>query len=240
MQVLSVNVGKPRELPWNGITISTSIYKRAVAGEVAVGKLNLDGDQQADLTVHGGPYKAVYAYPAEHYGFWRDEFPDMPLTWGYFGENLTTTGLREDDVCIGDTIKIGSAKFQVTQPRLPCDKLGIRFGRDDIIKRFLASRRSGFYLSVIEEGSLRSTAEIEIVERNPQKVSIVDIINLFLGMPQDDEILARAVQVDALPQDWKLELQARSRARSKAPAQPETVTPEAEANEAPDVDAKSE
>src|SRR5580698_1761998 len=182
MQVLSVNVGKPREVPWNGITISTSIYKRAVAGKVAVGKLNLDGDQQADLTVHGGPYKAVYAYPAEHYGF----------------------------------------------------------GRDDIIKRFLASRRSGFYLSVIEEGSLRSTAEIEIVERNPQKVSIVDIINLSLGMPQDDEILARAVQVDALPQDWKLELQARSRARSKAPAQPETVTPEAEANEAPDVDAKSE
>ena len=229
MQVLSVNVGKPREVPWNGITISTGIYKRAVAGEVAVRKTNLDGDEQADLTVHGGPYKAVYAYPAEHYGFWRDEFPDMPLTWGYFGENLTTTGLREEDVCIGDTIRIGSATFQVTQPRLPCYKLGIRFGRDDIIKRFLASRRSGFYLSVLEEGSLRSTSEIEIVERNPQKVSIVDVINLFLGMPQDDAILARAVQVDALPQDWKLELQARSKARAQAKALIERGEFEAEA-----------
>ncbi len=229
MQVLSVNVGKPREVPWNGITISTGIYKRAVAGEVAVHKTNLDGDEQADLTVHGGPYKAVYAYPAEHYGFWRDEFPDMPLTWGYFGENLTTTGLREEDVCIGDTIKIGSATFQVTQPRLPCYKLGIRFGRDDVIKRFLASRRSGFYLSVLEEGSLRSMSEIEIVGRNPQKVSIVDVINLFLGMPQDDEILARAVQVDALPQDWKLELQARSKARAQAKALIERGEFEAEA-----------
>ena len=229
MQVLSVNVGKPREVPWNGITISTGIYKRAVAGEVAVRKTNFDGDEQADLTVHGGPYKAVYAYPAEHYGFWRDEFPDMPLTWGYFGENLTTTGLREEDVCIGDTIKIGSATFQVTQPRLPCYKLGIRFGRDDIIKRFLASRRSGFYLSVLEEGSLRSMSEIEIVERNPQKVSIVDVINLFLGMPQDDEILARAVQVDALPQDWKLELQALSKAQVQAKALIERGEFEAEA-----------
>ncbi len=218
MQLMSVNVGMPREVPWNGITISTGIYKSPVAGDVAVGKLNLAGDGQADLTVHGGPEKAIYAYPAEHYGYWRDEFPAMPLTWGYFGENLTTTGLREDEVCIGDRLKIGSSTVMVTQPRLPCYKLAMRFGRDDIIKRFLASRRTGFYLSVLEEGVLSSAAEIEIVERNPEKVRVLDIINLFLGMPQDDAILQRALRIDALPEDWKLELEARGKARAKSAA----------------------
>ncbi len=215
MQLISVNVGMPRDVPWNDITISTGIYKKPVAGDVAVGKTNLAGDGQADLTVHGGPVKAVYAYPAEHYGYWRDEFPDMPLVWGYFGENLTTTGLREETVCIGDQIKIGSATFEVTQPRLPCYKLALRFGRDDIIKRFLASRRSGFYFSVVEEGKLNSSSPIEIVHRDPAKVSIVDVINLFLGMPQDDEILERALRIDALPRDWKVELEARGDARRR-------------------------
>jgi MOSC domain-containing protein YiiM len=216
MQLISVNVGMPREVPWNDITISTGIYKSPVAGEVKVGQLNLAGDGQADLTVHGGPDKAVYAYPAEHYGFWRDEFPETPLTWGYFGENLTTTGLREDSIHIGDQLKIGSAIFTVTQPRLPCYKLAMRFGRDDIIKRFLASRRSGFYLSVLEEGALSSLSPVEIVHRDTNQVSIVDVINLFLGMPQDDEVLQRALKVAALPRDWKLELEARGKARAKA------------------------
>ncbi len=213
MQLISVNVGMPREVPWNDITISTGIYKKPVAGEVNIGKLNLAGDGQADLTVHGGLDKAVYAYPAEHYGFWRDEFPEMPLTWGYFGENLTTIGLREDTINIGDQLQIGSATFTVTQPRLPCYKLALRFGRDDIIKRFLASRRSGFYLSVLEEGALNSSSPIKIMHRDPNNVTIVDIINLFLGMPQDDKVLQRALQVDALPKDWKLELDARGKAR---------------------------
>jgi len=218
MQVVSINVGRPREVPWNGITISTSIYKRAVSGDVAVGRTNLDGDQQSDLTVHGGPYKAVYAYPAEHYGYWRDEFPEMPLTWGFFGENLTTTGLREDEVFIGDRLRIGTATFQVTQPRLPCYKLGIRFGRDEIIKKFLASRRSGFYLSVLEEGSVRAGAEIEVLDRDPNQVTVCDVITQFLGMPDKPELLERLQHVEALPQDWKLELAARSEARARAKA----------------------
>lgn len=213
MQLISVNVGMPREIPWNDITISTGMYKSPVAGDVAVGKLNLAGDGQADLTVHGGPDKAAYAYPAEHYGFWRDEFPEKPLTWGYFGENLTTIGLREETVHIGDKLKIGSATFAVTQPRLPCYKLALRFGRDDIIKRFLASRRSGFYLSVLEEGALSSSSNIEIIHRDPNQVTVVDIINLFLGMPQDDAVLQRALKVDALPGNWKLELEARGKSR---------------------------
>ncbi len=218
MQIVSVNVGLPREVPWNKITISTGIYKKPVIGDVVVRKLNLEGDRQADLTVHGGPYKAVYAYPAEHYGFWRDEFPEMPLTWGYFGENLTTTGLREDEVYIGDTFRIGSATFQVTQPRLPCYKLALRFGRDDIIKRFLASRRTGFYLSVLEEGTVRAMSEIEAVDRDPNQVTVCDIITQFLGMPDKPEVLERVQRVKALPEDWKLELTARSKARAKAQA----------------------
>lgn len=181
-------------------------------------KLNLAGDQQADLTVHGGPHKAVYAYPAEHYGFWRDEFPEIPLTWGYFGENLTTIGLREDAVFIGDTFKVGSSVLQVTQPRLPCYKLGIRFGRDDIIKRFLASRRSGFYLSVLQEGTLRANLAFELLERDPNEVTVCDIVTQFLGMPDKPEVLERAQRVKALPQDWKLELAARSRARAREQA----------------------
>ena len=218
MQLISVNVGLPREVPWNNITISTGIYKKPVPGDIAVRKLNLDGDRQADLTVHGGPWKAVYAYPAEHYGFWRDEFPEMPLTWGYFGENLTTTGLREDTVYIGDTFRIGSATLQVTQPRLPCYKLALRFGRDDIIKRFLASRRSGFYLSVLEEGVIRAASEIELLDRDPNQVTVCDIITQFLGMPDKPEVLERALRVTALPQDWKLELTARSEARARQQA----------------------
>jgi MOSC domain-containing protein YiiM len=220
MQLISVNVGMPREVPWNDITISTGIYKKPVSGDINVGKLNLAGDGQADLTVHGGPDKAVYAYPAEHYGFWRDEFPEMPLTWGYFGENLTTIGLREETIHIGDQLKIGSATFAVTQPRLPCYKLALRFGRDDIIKRFLASRRSGFYLAVREEGALNSSSAVEIIHRDPNQVTIVDIINLFLGMPQDNEVLARAMKVAALPDDWKLELEARGKARAKQSHKP--------------------
>ena len=218
MQLVSVNVGLPREVPWNNITISTGIYKKPVTGDVAVHKLNLDGDRQADLTVHGGPYKAVYAYPAEHYGFWRDEFPVMPLTWGYFGENFTTTGLREDAVFIGDTYRIGSATFQVTQPRLPCYKLALRFGRDDIIKRFLVSRRTGFYLSVLEEGTVSAAAEIEVLERDSVQVTVCDIVTQFLGMPDKPEVLERVLRLKSLPQDWKLELTARSKARAKAEA----------------------
>src|SRR5215469_7049056 len=133
MRVISVNVGQPKKLLLNGEIVETGIYKYPVSGDVAVRRLNLDGDRQADLTVHGGPNKAVYAYPAEHYGFWRDEYPEIPMLWGYFGENFTTTGLREDEVYVGDTFRIGSATFQVTQPRLPCYKLALRFGRDDII-----------------------------------------------------------------------------------------------------------
>ena len=136
MRVLSVNVGLPRELEWNGKIVRTSISKQPVTGRVRVARLNVEGDQQSDLTVHGGPEKAVYAYPSEHYPFWRGELAKMDLAWGVFGENFTTTGLLEETLHIGDRVRIGSAEFVVTQPRMPCFKLGIRFNRSDMDSRY--------------------------------------------------------------------------------------------------------
>src|SRR5437667_3505609 len=137
MNVVSINVGLPKEVSWRGIRVLTGIFKDPVQGSVRIRKLNLDGDRQADLTVHGGAEKAVYAYPAVHYEYWRHELPEETLSWGKFGENLTTEGLIENELCIGDRLRVGSALLVVTQPRLPCHKLVLKFGRDDMVKRFL-------------------------------------------------------------------------------------------------------
>src|SRR5258705_2995471 len=152
MKILSINAGRARDVFHAGRMIRTGIFKAPVETRVRVNVLHLAGDQQADLTVHGGAEKAVYAYPAEHYEYWRKKLPEVPFSWGKFGENLTTEGLTEDTLCIGDRLKVGSAILMVTQPRMPCYKLALRFDRDDMIKRFLTSQRSGFYFSVIEEG----------------------------------------------------------------------------------------
>ena len=154
MKVLSVNVGLPRIVEYMGEPLATGIFKSPVEGKVAVGQLNLEGDRQADLRVHGGPKKSVYVYPSEHYAYWRDELPDAELPLGVFGENLTTEGILETDVRAGDRLRIGTAEFEVTIPRYPCFKLGIRFGRKDILRRFMKSGRSGFYLSVLKTGEL--------------------------------------------------------------------------------------
>src|SRR5260221_2288537 len=150
MRVVSVNVGRPREVRWQGRPVLTSIWKSPVAGEVIVKTLNLDGDQQSDLTVHGGEKKAVYVYPSEHYAQWRDELPGVDLPWGAFGENLTTTGLAEQTTHVGDRLRIGSAEFVVTVPRMPCYKFGIRFGRPGMITRMLQDRRSGVYFRGVD------------------------------------------------------------------------------------------
>ena len=206
MKIVSVNVGLPREVVWKGITVQTAIFKEPVAGAVAIRALNLAGDQQADLTVHGGPEKAVYAYPAGHYKYWRKQLSDVSLRWGAFGENLTTAGLREDTLCIGDLLKIGSAVLRVTQPRMPCYKLELRFNRDDMIKRFLVSGRSGFYLSVIEPGNVGAGSRVEILDRDPDSVTITDIVRLYYGQARDPELLQRAMNVTSLPENWKTQL----------------------------------
>jgi MOSC domain-containing protein YiiM len=203
MRVVSVNVGKPREVEWKGKIVSTSIFKEPVTGRVAMRRLNLDGDRQADLSVHGGPEKAVYVYPAEHYQFWRNEFPNMELPWSMFGENLTVEGLQEDTVNIGDQLRIGSAQVVVTQPRMPCYKLGIKFKRDDILKRFLVSGRSGFYLAVLEEGEVEAGDPITLIKRNENGVTVGDITRLYTSDKHNLAALRKAVAVEALPEGWR-------------------------------------
>lgn len=175
-RVIAVSVAAARDVPWNGRRVRTGIYKAPILGRVRARRLGLEGDEQADLEVHGGPLKAVYAYPAEHYDFWRRELPGTELAWGSFGENLTTTGLSEHDVHVGDRFGIGTAVLAATKPRFPCYKLGIRFGREDIVPRFLMSGRTGFYLQVLEEGTLGTGDPIARLKRNPSAPLIEDLV----------------------------------------------------------------
>ena len=198
-----MNVGLPREVHRNGQTVTTGIFKEPVDGRIALRRLNLDGDRQADLTVHGGPNKAVYAYPAEHYEFWRRELPGMPLPWGTFGENLTVEGFLEDGVNVGDRFRVGSAELMVTQPRMPCYKLELKLGRDDMIERFLASGRSGFYFAVVREGEVEAGDAVELIERDPNDVTVRDITRLYAGERDDPTLLGRATQVQALSDGWR-------------------------------------
>jgi len=203
MKIVSVNVGLPREVTWQGKAVTTGIFKEAVSGPVMMRKLNLDGDGQADLTVHGGVSKAVYAYPSEHYDYWQAELPGVDLPWGMFGENFTTEGLLEEAAYIGDKFRIGETEVMVTEPRMPCYKLGIKFGRADIIKRFLASRRTGFYFAVVRGGMVGAGDAVELIGREQQEISVADITRLYAFEKNDLESLRRAIEVEALPENWK-------------------------------------
>ena len=203
MQLVSVNVGLPQEVVWHGRVVRTSIWKSPVEAPVHVSSLNLEGDKQSDLSVHGGPEKAVYAYPHEHYEYWRRELQTADLAWGTFGENFTTEGLLESDIRIGDRIRIGSAEFLVTQPRMPCYKLGVRFGRDDMVKRFLRSGHSGFYLAVVREGDVARGNSVEFVRRDAHGVTVADIASLYAADRDNEDLLRRALVVPALPDSWK-------------------------------------
>jgi MOSC domain-containing protein YiiM len=202
MKVIALSVGAPREVEWRGRTVRTSIFKTPVDRRLRLTRLNFEGDEQSDLTVHGGVDKAVYVYPAEHYAFWRGELPEMDLPWGMFGENLTTEGLLED-VRIGDRFRIGSAELVVTQPRMPCYKLGIRFGRPDIVKRFLQSGRTGFYFSVGQEGEVGPGDAIELVARADDALSVADVVGLYAADAGNQELLRRAAESSVLPEGWK-------------------------------------
>lgn len=206
MKLVSLNIGLPREVTWRGRTTTTGIFKDPVEGRVALRKLNLDGDRQADLTVHGGEYKAVYCYPISHYAYWRSELPGQALPMGAFGENFTMDSLLEDQVHVGDRFRIGSAEVIVTQPRLPCYKLGIRFQSDDMVKRFFASRRTGFYLAVASEGEVGAGDEIEVIAHDPGGVPVSEITRLYAEKrygASDVISVQRALQVAALPESWK-------------------------------------
>jgi MOSC domain-containing protein YiiM len=189
VKLLSINVGLPREVDWRGKVVRTSIFKAPVSGRVRVTPLNVQGDRQSDLSVHGGADKAVYAYPSEHYAYWRNELPSMDFPWGAFGENLTTEGLLENKVHIGDRFRTGSAEFIVTQPRMPCFKLAIRFNRPDMVKRFLRSGRTGFYLDRVAEDS--------------SHITVADIVGLYAAEAANQDLLRRASELSALPESWR-------------------------------------
>jgi MOSC domain-containing protein YiiM len=203
MKLVAISVGRPRAVQWRGRSVQTSIFKTPVSHRVHVMSSNIEGDQQSDLSVHGGPEKAVYAYPAEHYDFWRRELPDAELTWGAFGENFTTEGLLEDDVWIGDRYRVGTTELVVTQPRMPCYKLAIRFGQTEMVKRFLESRRSGFYLAVEREGDVGAGDPIERIERNERRLTVADAVRLYGADAAHQSLLKSASDHPSLPVAWR-------------------------------------
>jgi MOSC domain-containing protein YiiM len=206
MKLVSVNCGLPREVELHGRIVTTSIFKEPIEGRIALRRLNLDGNRQADLSVHGGKDKAVYCYPVEHYQFWKTELPGRELPMGAFGENFTVEGLFENAVRIGDRFLIGSAEVVVTQPRLPCYKLGIRFESDDMVKRLLSSGRTGFYLAVTREGKVGANDEIISLSQDPVAISVSDIFRLYVAKnygPEDVRALRKALAVEAFPDSWK-------------------------------------
>lgn len=210
--ILSVNVGTPRQVPAaHGKTVLTSIFKSPVEGRLAVRHHNVEGDRQSDLTVHGGPNKAVYCYPAEHYAYWKEQLPDHDLSvYGAFGENLTTTGILESDVWIGDRFRAGSAILKVTQPRMPCFKLGIRFNLSGMVKLFWQSGRSGIYFAIVEEGDLAAGDTIERIARGPEELSVADVVRLYRGDEKSPELLDRVLRAP-LSGSWKEDIRERSR-----------------------------
>jgi MOSC domain-containing protein YiiM len=204
--IISLNTGLPRHVTWNGRTVTTAIFKQPVEGRIALATLNLDGDRQADLTVHGGEYKAVYCYPLEHYYYWKQELAGRELPLAMFGENFTTTGLTEDTVHLGDRFEVGSAEVVVTQPRLPCYKLGIRFQSDAMVGRFLASGRTGFYLAVTREGEVGAGDQLIPLARDPNAVPVSEITRLYVAKtyrPDDIASIRKALRVASLPESWK-------------------------------------
>ena len=203
MQLISLNVARPRLIVYQGKTINTGIFKQPISGPVQLRTLNLDGDRQADLTVHGGPNKAIYGYPSEHYPFWRQELPCVNLPWGMFGENFTTTGLAEDELHIGDRFQIGSAIVMVRQPRMPCYKLAAKFQREDMIDRFLVSGRSGFYFSVEQEGSVAVEDDFQLLQRNDPGMTIAEMNHLLVSDRYNYDVLRKAIATEALPEDWR-------------------------------------
>jgi len=202
VKLISLNIARPRLALYKGASINTGIFKKPVSGRVALRTLNLDGDRQADLAVHGGPYKAVYAYPSEHYEYWRAELPGTDWPWGMFGENFTTEGLGED-VHVGDRFRIGSAILMVRQPRMPCYKLAAKVQREDIIERFLRSGRSGFYFSVEHEGEVGVGDSFALISRNHDGITIAEMNRLFFREKYDRELLQKAVATATLPENWR-------------------------------------
>ena len=202
MKVVSVNVGLPRTVQWRDQPVTTGIFKSPVEGPVALRRHNLEGDRQADLSVHGGPTKAIYVYPIQHYTYWRGELPDVDFGWGHFGENFTVDGMDEGSIYIGDEFSVGTTRLVVTEPRMPCSKLSVRFGRADMPKRFLQSQRTGLYFGVVEEGEVQAGDTLELLSKHPEGLSVADVTSLYTTERGNIALLKKAISVTALPDSW--------------------------------------
>lgn len=214
IKIVSINIGRAREITHEGGMVRSGIYKAPVSGRVRVNVLNIEGDEQADLSVHGGAGKAVYVYPVEHYEFWRRELPDVDLPWGSFGENINSEGILEKDIHIGDRLCAGTVELAVTQPRLPCYKLNAKFAREDMVQRFLRSRRTGFYLSVAREGEIEAGESIQFLSRDPHAVSVAEITRLYAFDRNDVAAMQRAASIAALPESWRAYFRERAARRA--------------------------
>lgn len=201
----SVNVGQPREVAYRGEMVSTGIFKTPVAAPVMVRRLNIDGDKQADLTVHGGVDKAVYAYPVEHHTFWRALYPDLDIGHGTFGENLSILGATEEDIFIGDRLRIGHAELEVSQPRLPCFKFNIRLGKSDAVRQMVESKLTGFYFRVLKEGDIGAGDDVEFITRPPadRQITVRSIVQVYFDRNASRDQLLAAATVEALPAEWR-------------------------------------
>jgi MOSC domain-containing protein YiiM len=213
MKVISLNIGRTRTVNWKGKSVLTGIYKNPVPGPVELRESNFDGDGQADQSVHGGFDRAAYAYPVVHYEFWKAHYPETDFSWGMFGENLTVSGPLEDAVRIGDRFCVGSAEVVVTQPRLPCIKLAMRTGHEDIVKRFLESSRTGFYLAVSRVGSVTRGDPFELVHEEQSSLTVLEAARLYLDRDANLESLSRIVAVPALSRGWRQQFMGRMKER---------------------------
>mgnify|MGYP001441429264 FL=1 len=203
MKVLSINIGTLQEILRNGKKIQTGIFKQPTEGPIEVKQLGLEGDQQANKKLHGGIYKAICVYPSEHYDLWKEELGKPDLSFGDFGENLTTVGLMEGDICLGDRLRIGSVEIVVTQPREPCITLNARLDTKDLSARICKSGRSGFYFSVMKEGIIKNGDSIEYINRDENRVTVSDFNRIINGEPEIADIIFRASKIDALPSRLK-------------------------------------
>jgi MOSC domain-containing protein YiiM len=203
MKVLSVNVGSLQEIHRNGKKIQTGIFKKSMKFPIKVKQLGLEGDQQANNKLHGGIYKAICVYPSEYYSLWKEELGKPDLSFGDFGENLTTVGMLEDDIYLGDRLRIGTAEVVVTQPREPCITLDARLDTKDLSARIRKSGRSGFYFSVEKEGVIKNGDSIESISKEENKVSISDFNQIINRRPDIEDIIERASKIDVLPPKLK-------------------------------------
>src|SRR5262249_38166626 len=207
-RLLSVNVGLPKDVSWQGRTVHTAVWKEPVDGPRLVRRLNIDGDGQGDLAGHGGEQRAVFVYQIESYRFWQDYLSRDDFTYGQFGENLTVQGLADDEVCVGDRFRIGSAVFEVSQPRVTCYRVGIRMSDARMPALLISQHRTGFCFRVLQEGTIQAGDDVVLVARGPEAMTVADVDALLYLPGHSHHQISRALEIPALSPGWKMSFEA--------------------------------